>query len=392
MLKDKTIILGVCGGIAAYKSCEIVSRLKDMGADVWVVMTKSAQEFVSPLTFRTLSTNPVVTNLFSEELISQPVPHISLSEKADLIIIAPATANIIGKIAYGIADDPLSTIIMSATCKKLIAPAMNNKMWDNPIVQENVSKLSKLGFVFEGPCEGKLACGDMAIGRMSEPNKILDKALELLSFKQDLKGKTILITAGGTRESIDPVRFIGNNSSGKMGYSIASAAIDRGAKVILISGKSAIAAPKDAEYIQTENTEQMHSAVMKNKDRADAIVMAAAVADYKPKNISQSKLKKSGKSINIHLEPTKDILSELGRSENGTFLVGFALETDDLIKNAKSKLKDKNLDLIVANDSSTINSDMAKVTLINRLGKMEDIKKATKNEVANKILDQIKLR
>ena len=243
MLKNKTILVGVTGGIAAYKSCTLVSRLKDMGADVWVVMTREAAKLVGPATFRTLSGNPVVLDLFDQEIINTPVPHISLAEKADLIIIAPATANIIGKLVNGIADDPLTTITMASTAKKLLTPAMNANMWRNPVSAHNYARLLELGYDSIGPETGKLACGDNDIGRMSEPEDIIEKVIAILNIRQDLKGKKLLITAGGTREAIDPVRFISNRSTGKMGFAIAQCAAVRGHAVTLVAGPVALATP-----------------------------------------------------------------------------------------------------------------------------------------------------
>ncbi|MBI5700306.1 bifunctional phosphopantothenoylcysteine decarboxylase/phosphopantothenate--cysteine ligase CoaBC [Candidatus Saganbacteria bacterium] len=404
MLKNKTIIVGVSGGIAAYKTCEVVSRLKDLGANVYVVMTKSAQEFVSPLTFRTLSGNPVITYLFSKELKNIPVPHISLSQKADLIIIAPATANIIGKVARGIADDPISTITMSAKCKKLIAPAMNCEMWRNPVVSENTVKLKKLGFVFVGPEVGKLACGDHDIGRMSEPNQIIEKAIELIGVKQDLKREKILVTAGGTREAIDPVRFISNRSSGKMGYAVAEAARDRGAEVTLISANVALPSPLDIKPIKVESADEMLTAVLGNYSEADIIIMAAAVGDYKSEirnskfilrssaateNGSETKLK--SKTLNLKLIKNHDIIKTISQQKGRAkkILVGFALETDNLLTNAKKKLKEKDLDMIVANDETTFDSDSAKVTIISKNGKAKKLPKLRKSETANRILDAL---
>ncbi len=389
MLKNKTIILGVCGGIAAYKSCETVSRLKDLGADVWVVMTKSAQEFVSPLTFRTLSGNPVTTDLFAGELSNFPVPHISLTDRADLIVIAPATANIIGKIAQGIADDPLTTMVMSAKCRKLLAPAMNTNMWQNPVVHENSAKLLGLGFSFIGPEEGKLACGDSGIGRMSEPNAIVEKIVGLVSPRQDLKNQTILITAGGTRESIDPVRFIGNHSSGKMGYAIASAALERGAKVTLISGSTKINPPSGVELISVSSSKEMHEEVLRRHKDARVIIMAAAVADYEPKVTFLQKLKKDRDELTLELKKTKDILEDLGKNKNGSYLVGFSLESEDLIGNAKEKLEKKNLDMIIANDISSFDSDYIEISIIDRQGRVEEFSRAKKSDIAHRILDRI---
>jgi len=389
MLKGKVIILGVTGGIAAYKSCSIVSRLKDMGTEVWVVMTKEATKLVAPLTFRTLSGNPVVLDLFAQELSNFPVPHISLAEKADLILIAPATANIIGKIAYGIADDALTTIVMASNAKKLIAPAMNCNMWRNPIVQENIEKLKMLDYNFIGPEEGKLACHDFDIGRMSEPEDIIEQIVRLLGIRQDLKGKQILITAGSTREAIDPVRFISNRSSGKMGYAIAEAAHLRGANATLISGPTQLDPPNGVKVINIISAKEMHEAVMSNKDGQDIIIMAAAVADYRPSISFFQKLKKESETYNLELLKTPDILNELGMSKNGSLLVGFAAETENLEENAKEKLKKKNLDLIVANDASAFESDASQVKIIDRTGNVESTPELPKLEIANKILDAV---
>jgi len=389
MLKSKTIVLGVTGGIAAYKSCTIVSRLKDLGADVWVIMTKEAAKLVAPLTFRTLSGNPVVLDLFDQELINLPVPHISLAEKADLILIAPATANIIGKIAYGIADDALTTTVMASNAKKLIAPAMNCNMWRNPIVSENVDKLKKLGFDFIGPVEGKLACGISDIGRMAETKEIVKKVVRELGVRQDLMGKRILITAGGTREDIDPIRFIGNRSSGKMGYALAEAAKNRGADITLISGPTQIDPPAGVEIINVVSAKEMHEAVMKNKDGQDVIIMAAAVADYRPSISFFQKLKKGNETFSLELLKTPDILSELGASKNGSRLVGFAAETENLEENARKKLIKKNLDLIIANDATAFESDSSQVKIIDRAGNVDSLPELPKLEIANKILDAI---
>ncbi|MBI5078513.1 bifunctional phosphopantothenoylcysteine decarboxylase/phosphopantothenate--cysteine ligase CoaBC, partial [Candidatus Saganbacteria bacterium] len=313
MLKGKTIILGVTGCIAAYKSAVIVSRLKDLGAEVWVVMTKEAEEFVGPLTFRSLSGNPVITNLFSPEIISAPVPHISLSEKADLVIIAPATANIMGKFAHGLADDPLTTIVTASTAKKLIAPAMNGNMWRNSVVRENVEKLKKLNFNFIGPVEGKLACGDEDVGRMSEPEEIVAEVVRWFGGLEDLKGRNILITAGGTREAIDPVRYVSNRSSGNMGYALAEAAGRRGARVTLISGPTHLAPPEGATVVNVVSAKEMRLAVMESRRDQNVIIMAAAVADYRPSVTFWQKLKKSEETYDLKLSKTTDILDELCR-------------------------------------------------------------------------------
>lgn len=392
MLKNKTIIVGVTGCIAAYKSATIVSRLKDLGADVWVVMTKEAAEFVGPLTFRTLSGNPVIIDLFSKEALQIPVPHISLAQKADLVMVAPCTANLIAKMAQGIADDPLTTIILAATAKKLIAPAMNHQMWNNPAVKENVEKLKDRKVEMIGPAKGKLACGEYEIGRMAEPEEIFDRILSLLVPKQDLKGKTILVTAGGTREAIDPVRYISNRSSGKMGYAIAQAARERGAEVILISANVALPSPLDIKPIKVGSAEEMLSSVMKHYSDSDIIIMAAAVGDYTAKHpTSKSKIKSKSQILNIQLQKTDDILKALSRKKDrkDKIIVGFALETKDLIKNAKIKMKNKCLDLIIANDQTSFDSDTAQVVFIEKNGKVEKPKRLQKREIAKELLNKI---
>jgi len=392
MLKNKTIILGVTGGIAAYKSATIVSRLKDLGAEVWVVMTKEATKLVGPLTFRTLSGNPVIVDLFSQEIANFSVPHISLSKKADLLVIAPATANIISKIAQGIADDALTTMALAMTSKKLIAPAMNTFMWENPLVVRNVKTLKELGWEFIGPTEGKLACGEEDIGRMVEPEEIIEKIIQKLGMAQDLKGRHFLVTAGGTREAIDPVRYLSNRSSGKMGYALAQAARERGATVVLISANVELPPPLDLEPVKVESTAGMLEAVLDYYNNVNAVVMAAAVADYSPKIKNQKAKIKKKESLNLELEPTVDILKTIakqkGRKER--VLVGFALETENLLENAQAKLKEKDLDLIVANDPSTFGSDSCELTLIDRQGKIEKLPRLPKLEAAHKIWDKVK--
>ncbi len=389
MLTKKTIILGVTGGIAAYKSCTLASRLKDLGAEVWVVMTDAATKLVGPQTFRTLTGNPVVTDLFSQEIANLPVPHISLAEKADLIVIAPATANIIGKIAYGIADDALTTIVMASRAKKLIAPAMNANMWRNQIVKDNVRKLNEHDFHFVGPVKGKLACGEDDMGRMSEPEEIIEKIEELLKPNADLAGKTFLITAGGTREAIDPIRFIGNRSSGKMGFALAEAAAARGAKVILISAPTSLTPPETVTMINVISAKDMYEAVMKHRHDQDVIIMAAAAADFRPKITFWQKVKKDRDGLQLELANTVDILKDLGNLKNGSKLIGFAVETENLEENAREKLQKKNLDLIVANDTAAFESDSSQVKLIDRTGNVEDLPELPKKEAAHRILDAI---
>jgi phosphopantothenoylcysteine decarboxylase/phosphopantothenate--cysteine ligase len=392
MFKDKTIIVGVTGGIAAYKSADLVSKLVQAGADVWVAMTKEAANLVTPLTFRTLSKNPVITDLFSDELAGTPVPHISITDKADLMIIAPATANIIGKIAQGIADDPLSTMAMASKAPKLMAPAMNKNMWDNPVVQENISKLKRLGIQFIGPDTGWLACGDEGIGRMAEVPEILKKAEELIARSKDLSGVRILVTAGGTREAIDPVRFIGNRSSGKMGYAVAKAAVDRGALVTLITTPTQIERPAGCKIVTVETASQMEKVVNLEFKRSDVVVMAAAVADYKPTQKAKGKRKKYKAKVKIELNRTNDILAGLGERKGGKILIGFALETDDLIENAKKKLRSKNLDLIVANDESAFDVDSSKVHFIKTDGTVEKLGMLSKAQIAARILDVVAIK
>jgi len=390
MLQGKTIILGVTGCIAAYKSATIVSRLKDLGAEVWVVMTPEATKLVGPLTFRTLSGNPVITDLFSQEIASLPVPHVALARQADLVVIAPGTANIIGKIAYGIADDALTTIVMAAPAKKLLAPAMNCEMWRNTVVQENLQKLKKLSYELVGPVEGKLACGDEDIGRMSEPEEIVARISELLVPQQDLKGKHFLVTAGGTREPLDPVRYLANRSSGKMGYALAAAARKRGATVTLIAANVSLPAPLDLKPVKVESAAGMLEAVLDHYNNADAVIMAAAVADYKVKG-QKSKVKKKEGKINLELEENVDILATIAKQKGrkGRKLIGFALETEDLVANAKSKLSGKDLDLIVANGPATFGSDVATVALIDKDGKVDKLPELPKKEIANRILDAV---
>jgi phosphopantothenoylcysteine decarboxylase/phosphopantothenate--cysteine ligase len=392
MLKNKTIILGVTGGIAAYKAATLVSRLKDLGAEVWVVMTKAATQLMGPLTFRTLSGNPVITDLFSLELSALAVPHIALAEKADLVVLAPCTANIIGKAAQGIADDALTTIIMAATAPKLIAPAMNGKMWRNPAVAKNVQTLKEQGCEFIGPAEGKLACGEEDLGRMAEAEEILERIIQALVPEQDFKGKQILVTAGGTREAIDPVRYLTNRSSGKMGYALAQVARGRGATVTLISANVSLPPPLDIKPVRVESAAGMLEAALAYYPQADAVIMAAAVADYTPKLKNQnSKLKKKESDINLELKSTPDILKTLAklRSRKNKVLVGFALETENLIGNARAKLKEKDLDLMIANNQNTFESEAIKFSIIDRKGKVENYPQQPKDRAAQVILDRV---
>ncbi|OPJ56903.1 bifunctional phosphopantothenoylcysteine decarboxylase/phosphopantothenate--cysteine ligase CoaBC [Alkalithermobacter paradoxus] len=395
MLKGKNIVIGITGGIAVYKSCDIVSRLKKLNANVNVIMTKSAAEFVAPLTFQSLSQNYVVVDMF-EEPKTWDIEHISLAQKADLFLIAPATANIIGKIANGLADDMLSTTVMATKAPVLIAPAMNTNMYENIIVKSNIDKLRELGYKFVDPEEGRLACGDVGKGKLASPEVIVDSIVKILTTERDLEGKNILITAGPTVEKIDPVRYITNRSTGKMGYAIATEAVKRGAKVTLVSGPTKLDKPTGLEkFIPIESAKQMYDAVIENMNEQDVIIKSAAVADYKPKHIADRKIKKTDDDLVIELDRNKDILKELGEIKKDKILVGFAAETNDLIENAKKKIEKKNLDFIVANDllqeGAGFGVDTNIVKIIDKNGNIENYPKMTKTEISNIILDKIKL-
>ncbi len=391
MLKDRRIVLGVTGGIAAYKAAELVRELVRAEAQVHVVMTQSAQAFITPLTFQTLSGNPVITELFS--LIEESeIGHISLADKAEVLVIAPATANIIGKIAGGIADDMLTTIVMATKAPVLLAPAMNVHMWENAICQENIAKLRSRGYHFIDPEIGELACGYEGKGRLAEVSAIVEEICALLSPK-DFNRETILVTAGPTEEPIDPVRFITNGSSGKMGFALARAARRRGAEVILISGPTTLPNPRQVKYIRVRSAAQMREAVLSNLENASILLMAAAVSDYRPKQTAPAKIKKSELKTVLELERNLDILSEAGKRKGKRILVGFAAETENLLQNAQGKLKEKNLDLIVANDISLPGAgfevDTNIVKMIDCSGKVEELPLMTKEELADRILDRV---
>lgn len=394
MLKDKTVVIGVCGGIAVYKACDLVSKLKKTGVNVHVIMTKSATEFVAPLTFQTLSQNYVVEDMF-ESPKTWDVEHISLAKKADVFVLAPATANVIGKVANGIADDMLTTTIMATKAKVLVAPAMNTNMYENPVVQRNIQTLKDLDYKFVEPESGRLACGDIGSGKLASVDTIFNSIIELLETKKDLEGTSMIITAGPTVESIDPVRYITNRSTGKMGYSIAKKAIERGADVTLVSGPTNIVPPQNLKkFIQIESAEDMYNAVLENMDENQVIIKSAAVADYRPKEYSDNKIKKSDDDLSIRLDRTKDIALELGKIKNNKILVGFAAETNDLLENAKNKIQKKNLDFIVANDltqdGAGFGVDTNIVKIIDREGVIQEHPKMKKEEVADVILDKIK--
>ena len=394
MLKDKTVVIGVSGGIAVYKTLDVISRLRKLGVNVNVIMTKSATEFVTPLSFQSLSQNYVVCDMF-EDPKTWDVEHISLAKRADVFLIAPATANVIGKIANGIADDMLTTTVMATKAKVLIAPAMNTNMYENPILQRNINTLKELGYNFVEPESGRLACGDTGKGKLASPETIVDEVVKLLSKEQDLEGKSIIVTAGPTVESIDPMRYITNRSTGKMGYSIAKEAVERGADVTLITGPTNLTPPQNLKkLVKIESAKQMYEAVLENLDENDVVIKSAAVADYKPKHYSNKKIKKSEDDLFIELDRNKDIALEIGKIKEDKILVGFAAETNDLIENANLKIKKKNLDFIVANDltkeGAGFGVDTNIVKIIDKEGNINEYPKMKKEEVANIILDKIK--
>ena len=387
--RQKTIVVGVTGGIACYKAVELVRLLVKANLRAQVIMTRGAMEFVTPLTFQTLSGNPVATETFNLTQESQ-IGHINLADSAELFVIAPATANAIGKIANGIADDLLTTVVMATQAPVLIAPAMNIHMYGNPILQENLRKLRRVGYHIMDPAEGFLACGYEGRGRLPDPEKILEEINRLLKPK-DLRGEKILVTAGPNREPIDPVRYISNRSSGKMGYALARAAARRGAEVTLVSGPTALDAPVGVHTINVNTAAEMRAAVLGEFDHCTLVMMAAAVSDYHPISPSGNKLKRGKEPLELRLEPNPDILKELGEKKNGKFLIGFAAETDDLAANAKKKLVEKHLDMIVANDVSAPGSgfdgDTNIATVIDRCGDVRSLPLMSKDELADLIYD-----
>jgi phosphopantothenoylcysteine decarboxylase/phosphopantothenate--cysteine ligase len=392
MLKGKKIVLGVCGGIAAYKAVELLRLYVKAGAEVFVIMTRSAREFVTPLTFQTLSGNPVHTDLFSLYQ-EREIGHISLADRADLFVVAPATANVIGKVASGIADDLLTTALMATRAKVLFVPAMNVNMWENPLYRQNEEKLAALGYHFLEPVTGALACGWEGKGKLPDPQAIFEESERLLGTR-DLAGEIVLITAGPTREELDPVRFLSNYSSGKMGFAIARAARNRGARVILIAGPTCQNPPCGVEFHAVVSAIQMRDAAVAGMEEATIVVKAAAVADYRPVTSSREKIKKEkAGEMTVHLQKNPDILAELGRVKGERILVGFAAETQDLLENARKKLVEKNLDLIVANDvtqpGAGFDVDTNIVRLLYRDGAVEELPQLSKDEVAHALLDRI---
>ncbi|OOP73917.1 bifunctional phosphopantothenoylcysteine decarboxylase/phosphopantothenate--cysteine ligase CoaBC [Clostridium beijerinckii] len=388
----KNLVLGVSGGIAVYKALEIVSLLVKKDINVNVIMTESATKFVTPLSFQSLSQNMVTCDMFAEPKAWE-IQHISLAEKADVFLIAPATANIIGKVANGIADDMLSTTIMATKAKVIFAPAMNTNMYENPIVQENIKKLKSLGYEFIDPAEGRLACGTSGKGKLESPEIIVDKVLMELNENKDLLNKNVVVTAGPTIAPVDPVRFITNRSTGKMGYAIAKEARNRGANVTLISGPTSIIAPKDINVVEVSTNEEMKNEVMNIFDEADIVIKSAAVADYKPKNYSTQKIKKGDGELCIEFIRDNDILMELGSKKKNQILVGFAAESQELKDNAMSKLQRKNLDYIVANDITASDTGFAsednKVIILSKEGKEIYLDKMSKEKIATNLFDII---
>ena len=396
IMNNKKVLLGVSGGIAVYKALDVISRLKKKGIEVKVIMTKSATEFVTPLSFQSLSENPVVIDMFDEPKAWE-IQHISLAKWADLVVVVPATANIIGKVANGIADDMLSTTIMATKAEVIFCPAMNTNMYENKIVQKNMATLKDLGYGFINPASGRLACGDIGRGKLENTEIIAEKIIKKLSSKsRDFEGKNVLVTAGPTIVPIDPVRYLTNRSTGKMGYEIAKEARDRGANVTLISGPTSLDIPTGVNFIKVNTNEEMLNAVLDNFNDSNIVVKSAAVADFNVKEYSKEKIKKTASNLVIELERDKDILETLGKQKTNQIIVGFAAESSNVIENAKSKLKRKNIDYIVANDITSNDtgfaSDDNKVTIISSLGDVISLDKMSKREVAKNIFDMIKGR
>ena len=395
MLKGKTVVLAVSGSIAAYKIASLASALGKLHADVQVLMTQNAINFINPITFETLTGNKCLVDTFDRNF-QYSVEHVALAKRADVVLVAPASANVIGKIANGIADDMLTTTVMACKCKKIISPAMNTQMFENPIVQDNLKKLEHYGYEVIQPAVGLLACKDVGKGKMPEPETLLEYILREVAYEKDLKGKKILVTAGPTQESIDPVRYLTNHSSGKMGYAIAKVCSMRGADVTLVSGKTAIKPPLFVDVVPVTTAREMYEAVTGRFDRQDIVIKAAAVADYRPKTISEQKVKKADGELSIEMERTDDILKYLGEHKRSNqFLCGFSMETEHMLENSRKKLKKKNLDMIVANnvkvEGAGFAGDTNIVTLITRDDETQLpllSKEETAVEIMNKILEQ----
>ena len=392
------IALGVTGGVAAYKAAELVRRLQQEKLDVQVIMTRAAQEFITPLTFAALTGQKVITEMFAPgdaapANVESAIEHIAVAQRIDLLLVAPATADILGQFAHGIAGDFLGTLYLATKAPVIVAPAMNVNMWEHPATQENIATLRARGVHVVDPGEGYLACGMTGAGRLASTEAIVEKVCAVLGLRRDLEGRTVLVTAGPTREDIDPVRFLTNRSSGKMGYALAEAAIRRGARVILVSGPTDLTVPGGVDWIPVRSTQEMRHAVRERAVEANVIIMAAAVSDYRPAASHTQKLKRGEGSLTLQLEPTPDILAELGREKGSRILVGFAAETTQLAENARGKLTRKGADMIVANDvtqeGAGFDADTNIVTLFLRDGREIPLPKLTKFEVANRILDAV---
>ncbi len=395
------VVLGVGGGIAAYKSAELARALMERGMRVQVVMTDAAQRFITPLTFASLTGHKVITGLFAEassdEVLSSAVEHIAVAQDNEVLVIAPATADLLARLAHGLADDFLTTMYLAFTGRVVLAPAMNNNMWTHPATQENLAVLRRRGHIIVEPEEGLLACGTTGPGRLAEPERIADVVAALGFHSRDLEGETVLITAGPTQEPLDPVRFISNRSSGKMGYALAEAAAQRGAQVILISGPVQLGEPHGVRVLHVHTALEMHDAVMAHLSEASIIVKAAAVADYHLSQVPRHKMKKTAMRLSLDLDPTLDILAELGRKKGDRLLIGFAAETENLVESARHKLESKNCDMVVANlvnqEATGFEADENEVVLVLSTGETIPLTRAPKREIADRIFDQVlKLR
>ena len=394
MLKGKTVLLGITGSIVAYKIAYLASALHKLHADVHVLMTENATNFINPITFETLTGNKCLVDTFDRNFQFQ-VEHVSIAKKADVVMIAPASANVIGKLANGLADDMLTTTVMACRCQKILAPAMNTAMYENPVVQDNIRKLKTYGYEVITPASGYLACGDTGAGKMPEPETLLEYILKEAAFQKDLAGKKLLVTAGPTQEAIDPVRCLTNHSSGKMGYAIAKMAMLRGAEVTLVSGPTAIEPPLFVKVVPVTSARDMFEAVTGLSDEQDIIIKAAAVADYRPKQVSEDKVKKKDDQASIELERTDDILKYLGQhKKQGQFLCGFSMETRDMLRNSRAKLEKKNLDMVAANnlkvEGAGFQGDTNVLTLITQDEEVS-LPLMSKEDAALKILDKILL-
>lgn len=390
-LKGKTVVLAVTGGIAAYKIATLASSLKKLGCNIHVLMTENATNFINPITFETLTGNKCLVDTFDRNFQFK-VEHVSIAKQADVVMLAPATADVIGKIAGGIADDMLTTTIMACRCKVYVAPAMNTNMYLNPIVQDNIEKLKRFGYEVIEPDSGYLACGDTGLGKMPSPEMLLEYIMKEIACEKDLAGKKVLVTAGPTIEKIDPVRFISNHSTGKMGYAIARNCMLRGAEVTLVTGRTAILPPPFVNVVNILSAQDMYEAVTAAYDGQDIVIKAAAVADYRPQNVADEKIKKHDGEMSISLTRTKDILKYLGEHKKNQFLCGFSMETENMVENSKRKLVEKNVDMIVANNlkqaGAGFGTDTNIVTLITREN-VKELEVMTKDEVASAIIDEI---